>query len=292
MESGLDFVACDNPHANRLMVHMLAAFAEHERDMISQRTKDKIVLNDATVETDVTGSFKDERKVQWDYRDGGWVPTSVDLYLIEETNLRASASFDVSDVGVVSAAGYQLIALTTILRDGELPPPEPVFLAHEPYKHVIELPATSLNTTIYSGKTSKASRLTVLAPTVLSEVTCKPEEPMPSGYVTIGGARKSLMTRHNNGSQLIPRGSRVFPLDVVDSPSQHCVNENICSVLSITNTADVPVTFCVTLWREAGCYVNQTWLSWYEERERKLPDVARTGSDRIDEICAKGYLTR
>lgn len=35
MESGLDFVACDNPHANRLMVHMLAAFAEHERDMIS-----------------------------------------------------------------------------------------------------------------------------------------------------------------------------------------------------------------------------------------------------------------
>jgi len=29
MESGVDFVACDNPHANRLMVHMLAAFAEH-----------------------------------------------------------------------------------------------------------------------------------------------------------------------------------------------------------------------------------------------------------------------
>ena len=40
MESGVDFVACDNPHANKLMVHMLAAFAEHEREMISQRTKD------------------------------------------------------------------------------------------------------------------------------------------------------------------------------------------------------------------------------------------------------------
>ena len=40
MESGVDFVACDNPHANRLMVHMLAAFAEHERDMISLRTKE------------------------------------------------------------------------------------------------------------------------------------------------------------------------------------------------------------------------------------------------------------
>lgn len=39
MESRVEFVAADNPHANRLMVHMLAAFAEHERDMISQRTK-------------------------------------------------------------------------------------------------------------------------------------------------------------------------------------------------------------------------------------------------------------
>lgn len=39
MESGAEFVCCDNPHANRLMLHMLAAFAEHEREQISHRTK-------------------------------------------------------------------------------------------------------------------------------------------------------------------------------------------------------------------------------------------------------------
>ena len=39
MESGIDFVACDNPHATRLTIHILAAVAEHEREMISQRTK-------------------------------------------------------------------------------------------------------------------------------------------------------------------------------------------------------------------------------------------------------------
>jgi DNA invertase Pin-like site-specific DNA recombinase len=39
MESGADFVCCDNPHANKLMLHMLAAFAEHEREQISARTK-------------------------------------------------------------------------------------------------------------------------------------------------------------------------------------------------------------------------------------------------------------
>src|SRR2546423_2333114 len=39
MESGVEFVAVDNPHANKLTVHVLAAVAEHEREMISQRTK-------------------------------------------------------------------------------------------------------------------------------------------------------------------------------------------------------------------------------------------------------------
>jgi len=40
MESRIDFLACDNPHANKLMVHLLAAFAEHEREQISIRTKE------------------------------------------------------------------------------------------------------------------------------------------------------------------------------------------------------------------------------------------------------------
>jgi len=39
MESGVDFVACDFPEANRLTVHILAAVAEHEAAMISTRTK-------------------------------------------------------------------------------------------------------------------------------------------------------------------------------------------------------------------------------------------------------------
>src|SRR5882672_3202147 len=39
MESGVEFVAADMPMANRLTVHILAAVAEHEREMISQRTK-------------------------------------------------------------------------------------------------------------------------------------------------------------------------------------------------------------------------------------------------------------
>jgi len=39
MESGVEFVACDNPTANRLTLHILAAVAEDEARRISERTK-------------------------------------------------------------------------------------------------------------------------------------------------------------------------------------------------------------------------------------------------------------
>lgn len=38
MEAKVEFKAVDNPYACKLVVHIMAAFAEHERDMISQRT--------------------------------------------------------------------------------------------------------------------------------------------------------------------------------------------------------------------------------------------------------------
>ena len=39
MAAGVDFKAVDNPYASKLVVHIMAAFAEHERDLISERTK-------------------------------------------------------------------------------------------------------------------------------------------------------------------------------------------------------------------------------------------------------------
>lgn len=42
MESEVKFVACDMPEANELTLHIIAAMAQYERKMISQRTKEAL----------------------------------------------------------------------------------------------------------------------------------------------------------------------------------------------------------------------------------------------------------
>ena len=42
MEAKVEFVACDNEHANRLTIHILAAVAEDEARRISDRTRDAL----------------------------------------------------------------------------------------------------------------------------------------------------------------------------------------------------------------------------------------------------------
>src|SRR5947208_16811177 len=42
MDSDVEFIAVDNPHANKLTIHILAAVAQHERELIAQRTRDAL----------------------------------------------------------------------------------------------------------------------------------------------------------------------------------------------------------------------------------------------------------
>jgi DNA invertase Pin-like site-specific DNA recombinase len=39
MDSGVEFIAADMPHANKVTLQMLSVFAEYERDLISERTR-------------------------------------------------------------------------------------------------------------------------------------------------------------------------------------------------------------------------------------------------------------
>lgn len=44
MESKVEFIACDMPQASKLTLHIMAAMAEHEREMISKRTKEALAV--------------------------------------------------------------------------------------------------------------------------------------------------------------------------------------------------------------------------------------------------------
>ena len=50
MESAADFVACDMPAANKLTLHIMAAMAEHEREMISKRTTEGLAVVQAELQ--------------------------------------------------------------------------------------------------------------------------------------------------------------------------------------------------------------------------------------------------
>lgn len=69
MDSGIEFVACDNPHATRLTLHILAAVAENEALAVSRRTKDALAV--AKTKGVALGSA---RPGHWDGREHrrGW----------------------------------------------------------------------------------------------------------------------------------------------------------------------------------------------------------------------------
>jgi DNA invertase Pin-like site-specific DNA recombinase len=65
MESGADFVAVDMPQATGLTIHILAAVAEHEREMISTRTKRPWPKRSAGAPSWATPASQRPERVPW-----------------------------------------------------------------------------------------------------------------------------------------------------------------------------------------------------------------------------------
>lgn len=62
IEAGVEFLACDHPHANKLTVHVMSAFAEHEAEAIATRTREALAVVKAAIARD--GSWVSRRSGQ------------------------------------------------------------------------------------------------------------------------------------------------------------------------------------------------------------------------------------
>lgn len=116
MDSDVDFVACDNPHATRFTIHILAAVAELEAKQISERTK--AALAAAKARGVALGSH---RPGHWDGRESVRVDALVKARAASIASKRADAAAAYRDLAPLIAdlrnAGLSLNAIAKRLNE-------------------------------------------------------------------------------------------------------------------------------------------------------------------------------
>lgn len=105
MESGVEFIAVDTPFANRLMLHLLAAFAEHEREMISQRTKSALAVAKAKgTRLGVNGKkLAEQHKAEARQRDQQFYPLISNL--MHECRSYTTTAERMNEMGIATPCG-------------------------------------------------------------------------------------------------------------------------------------------------------------------------------------------
>ena len=111
-ESGVDFVCCDNPNANRMTIQLLAVMAEFEARIISERTKDALAA--AKVRGTLLGaSMPACRNLKSDSGTKGARRSAV----IRAENARKMYDDLIPEVCTMRAAGQTLRAIAATLNE-------------------------------------------------------------------------------------------------------------------------------------------------------------------------------
>jgi DNA invertase Pin-like site-specific DNA recombinase len=134
MESGVDFEAVDFPQANRLTIHILAAVAEHEARMISERTKAALAAakrrgvklggdRGARLTAKARQAGVEARQAHADARAADLAPIVKELQASGARSLRAIAA-ELNRRGIPTAAGsgqWQAAQVARVLeRDSQM----------------------------------------------------------------------------------------------------------------------------------------------------------------------------
>lgn len=119
MEAGVEFLAVDAPYANKLMLHILAAFAEHERELISQRTRAALAAAKARgVALGANGRTMAQKAASDAVEAAQAYAPLVERLMAEGCTSARQIARGLNDAGVLSRAGGQWhgASVTRLLR--------------------------------------------------------------------------------------------------------------------------------------------------------------------------------
>jgi DNA invertase Pin-like site-specific DNA recombinase len=127
MESGVDFQAVDFPQANRLTIHILAAVAEHEARVISERTKAALAAakrrgvtlggyRGGTITKAMRKAATATREKRADDRAADLAPTIAELQAAGATSLRAiAAGLNARQIPTANGGQWSAVQVSRVL---------------------------------------------------------------------------------------------------------------------------------------------------------------------------------
>ncbi|HEY1601480.1 MAG TPA: recombinase family protein [Pirellulales bacterium] len=115
MEAGCEFVACDNAHATRLTVHILAAVAEDEARRISERTT--AALNAAKRRGTKLGTNRPGHRIDWRKGQRHGLAKAIQAAAASRQQARSDCyGFIADDIQAMRAAGLSFAAVAETLN--------------------------------------------------------------------------------------------------------------------------------------------------------------------------------
>ncbi len=183
----------------------------------------------AEVRDEKNMTFQDQRGIEWSRKGEEWIPTSVKLYFLSESDLKSSIIAKYENA-LVQRGDVQRITLTQITADKS---PDTVnWLLTGPDKKVIAIKGGLYRTDTYWAGAWRGG-----------PYWCQPELKPMDGMTVVGAQHLETV---GPGAPLSQIG-RVLGC----RPAGHC---------------DSHGEACRSYYRSAGCYVSTKWLEWYRER--------------------------